>query len=84
MVLKGGEVLESEKVRYARGNAKLPLESGDRKQKFMECVAFGNPELDAEALHAMLQRLETLPSCRVLTEAAAMRRKAARKRRLAL
>jgi 2-methylcitrate dehydratase PrpD len=65
--LKNGEVRESEKVRYARGNAKLPLAPGDLERKFLDCVAAGNPELDGMALLGMLQQLETLPSCRVLT-----------------
>lgn len=67
--LKSGEVLESEKVRYARGHAKRPLAPGDLKRKFMDCVAAGDPELDGEALFDMLQQLETLPSCRGLTQA---------------
>ena len=67
--LESGEVLESEKVRYARGHAKLPLAPGELRRKFMDCVAVGNPELDGEGLLQMLQQLETLPSCRVLTEA---------------
>ena len=66
--LKNGEVLESEKVRYARGNARLPLAPGDLERKFMDCVAVGNPELDGKALLGMLQQLETLPSCRLLTQ----------------
>ena len=67
--LNSGEVVESEKVRYARGHAKLPLTSGELKQKFLDCIAVGNPALDGQHLFNCLQELESLPGCRSLWSA---------------
>lgn len=64
--LKSGEVVESEKVRYARGHAKLPLSPDDLKRKFLDCIAVGNPGLNGQRLLRLLQNLESLPGCRSL------------------
>lgn len=72
--LNNGEVVESEKVRYARGHAKLPLTSGELQQKFLDCIALGNPALDGKRLFDCLQELESLPGCRTLLQDQSRRR----------
>jgi len=67
--LRGGRVLESPQVRHALGNARRPLGIDDLERKFMDCLATGNPALDARRLFRDLQRLESLPSCRLLVGA---------------
>ncbi len=67
--LHGGTMLESEKIRYARGNSRLPLARDDLKRKFVDCVAFGNSDMDGAALFDRLQQLESLPNCHLLSEA---------------
>ena len=64
--LKDGRMLESSQVRHALGNAKRPLGADDLRRKFLDCIATGNPALDAARLFRDLQRLETLASCRSL------------------
>lgn len=64
--MRGGAVLESERVRHPLGHAKRPLGIDDLRRKFIDCMATGNPALDAERVFRDLQRMETLPSCRSL------------------
>ena len=66
--MHNGEVLESEKVRYAHGHAKLPLTSDQLKQKFLDCIAVGDPALDGQSLFDCLQELESLQGCRSLLQ----------------
>ena len=66
--LKDGAVIESEKVRRALGDAGRPLSVDDLQRKFFDCLEAGRPELDASGLVTDLQRIERLPSCRVLFE----------------
>ena len=69
IALENGAVIESEKVRYARGSARRPLTPAEVDRKFMDCVAAGNPEIDGRAWLDMLNGLETLPGCRSLMQA---------------
>lgn len=64
--LKNGDVMDSEKVRYARGHARLPLLPDDLNRKFLDCIAVGNPGLNGQHLLRNLQNLESLPGCRSL------------------
>lgn len=57
--LKDGSVLDSGEIRYARGNAQLPLSAKDLRRKFLDCAQDAR-EMDAEALLAQLSRLEQL------------------------
>ena len=58
--------MESDKVRYARGHATLPLLPEDLNRKFLDCIAVGNPALNGQHLLRNLQNLESLPGCRSL------------------
>ena len=66
--LKDGVVIESEQARRALGDAGRPLSVDDLQRKFFDCLEAGRPELDASGLVTDLQRIERLPSCRVLFE----------------
>jgi hypothetical protein len=57
--LKNGSVLDSGEIRFARGNAKLPLHETELRAKFMDCSRRA-PRVDAEALLACLMNLEGL------------------------
>jgi 2-methylcitrate dehydratase PrpD len=63
--LEDGRALDSGEIRFARGNAKLPLHQEELKAKFMQCVA-GAEYIDASALYERLARLETVPDIRAL------------------
>jgi 2-methylcitrate dehydratase PrpD len=52
--------LDSAKVRYARGHAKLPLASADLQAKFMDCTRYGRFEGDAAALFERLSTMQDL------------------------
>lgn len=65
ITLKDGRKLESGDIRFARGNALLPLHQDELQRKFMDCCAVaGN---DAEFLYKQLSGLENLSSIRELT-----------------
>ena len=66
VVLRDGRVVEGPQVRHALGNVKRPLAPDDLSRKFLDCFASANAGVDAGALLADLQRLETLPSVRDL------------------
>jgi len=68
--MDGGEVIDSGKVRYARGNARLPLTSEELERKFLDCMRVGGVAPNGEALLELLRRLETLQSCRALMQTA--------------
>ena len=54
--LRDGRRLDSGDVRFARGNAKLPLKGEELKAKFLDCTA-GADYLDAGALYRALAKL---------------------------
>jgi 2-methylcitrate dehydratase PrpD len=57
--LKDGRSLDSGEIRFARGNAKLPLRDEELRAKFMDC-ARAAAHVDAVALFERLARLERL------------------------
>jgi aconitate decarboxylase len=63
--LKDGQRLDSGEIRFARGNAKLPLREEELKAKFFGCVA-GAEDIDADALYARLAGLASLQDVRGL------------------
>ena len=65
MRLVDGRVLDSGEIRFARGNAKLPLGEEELKVKFFDCVA-GAEHIDAAALYARLAGLDAVPNVREL------------------
>ena len=60
--LNDGRRLDSGEIRFARGNAKLPLDGAELKAKFFDCAA----GLDVASLYARLDALEDLASVRDL------------------
>lgn len=64
ITLKDGRQFESGDIRFARGNALLPLQDDELKAKFLDCCA--SAELDAGRLYTQLNSLETLKSIRDL------------------
>jgi 2-methylcitrate dehydratase PrpD len=73
--LQDGRKLDSGDIRFARGNAKLPLRLEDLRTKFMDC-ARGVTHLDAEALFDRLANLERVASVRELVGVRAAKRAA--------
>ncbi len=69
--LKDGRKLDSGEIRFARGNAKLPLKDEELKAKFLDCTA-GAEYLDAPALYQQLSKLGELGSLRRLGKSSAM------------
>jgi aconitate decarboxylase len=63
--LKNGRRLDTGEIRFARGNAKLPLENEALKTKFLDCVS-GSDDLDRVALYECLNAIEELDSLRDL------------------
>jgi aconitate decarboxylase len=63
--LRDGRKLDSGEIRFARGNAKLPLKQEELKAKFLDCVA-GADYLDAGALYQALSKLGEQGSLRKL------------------
>ena len=63
--LKDGRKLDSGEIRFARGNAKLPLKDEELTAKFLDCAA-GADYLDAGALYLQLSKLGDLGSLRRL------------------
>jgi 2-methylcitrate dehydratase PrpD len=57
--LKDGRSLDSGEIRFARGNARLPLRDEELRAKFMDC-ARSAADVDAEALFERLARLESV------------------------
>ncbi|MGB3289717.1 MAG: MmgE/PrpD family protein [Burkholderiaceae bacterium] len=68
--LQDGRKLSSGDIRFARGNAKLPLKMQELRSKFMDCCATA-PELDAAALYDRLSKLETAQGIRDIVPARA-------------
>jgi 2-methylcitrate dehydratase PrpD len=67
--MRDGTRLDSGPVRYPLGHAKRPLNSSDLEKKFLDCLATGNPALDARTLLRQLLALENITSIRELYEA---------------
>jgi len=63
--LRDGRKLDSGEIRFARGNAKLPLKDEELKAKFLDCAS-GAADLDALALYRDLNRLGEQASLRKL------------------
>ena len=63
--LRDGRKLDSGEIRFARGNAKLPLKDEELRAKFLDCAA-GADYLDAGALYLALNRLGEQGSLRQL------------------
>ena len=63
--LRDGRKLDSGEIRFARGNAKLPLKEEELKAKFLDCAA-GADDLDAGALYQALNKLSEQASLRKL------------------
>jgi len=61
--LGNGSTLDSGDIRFARGNAKLPLSADELKAKFFDCS--GDDE-NAVRLYGLLATLETLGDIRSL------------------
>jgi len=66
--LRDGRRLSSGDIRFARGNAMLPLDMRELQSKFMDCCASAS-DLDAAALYDRLSALETVQSVRSLIPA---------------
>jgi 2-methylcitrate dehydratase PrpD len=63
--LKDGRRLDSGDIRFARGNAMLPLKGDELKAKFFDCCASAG-EVDAARLYERLRELRGLPKLRSL------------------
>lgn len=68
--LRDGRKLDSGEVRFARGNAKLPLKDEELKAKFFDCAG-GADYLDAGALYQALNSLGEQGSLRQLAASTA-------------
>jgi hypothetical protein len=60
--LHSGAVLDSGDIRFARGNAMLPLRDADLQAKFLDCVHTAT--LDGAALFSKLSSLTAQPHVR--------------------
>ena len=59
VALASGEVVESERVRHARGDPQAPLDDAALWTKFEDCAAWSGLSLDAPSLFGKLQKLES-------------------------
>jgi len=66
--LKDGRAVDTGDIRFARGNAQLPLTQDELKRKFLDCVRSA-PEVDAERVYRQLAGLDSLASVRELAAA---------------
>lgn len=69
--LRDGTVLDSGEIRFARGNAQVPIDEDALKTKFLDCVAAA-PSVDGKALHLRLTMLGALPDVRQLVSEPAL------------
>ena len=65
--LDDGRTIDSGEIRFARGNAKLPLTESDLRTKFLDCLS-GVPKVNASTLYEQLSRLENVRNLRTLAE----------------
>jgi hypothetical protein len=63
--LKDGRELDTGDIRFARGNAKLPLSDQELERKFRDCTADAQG-VDGSALYARLASLDSLADARNL------------------
>jgi 2-methylcitrate dehydratase PrpD len=63
--LKDGRKFDSGQIRFARGNAMLPLKDAELKAKFLDCCSVAK-DLDAAALYERLSKLMALDKLRKL------------------
>jgi 2-methylcitrate dehydratase PrpD len=70
--LRSGRTLDSGEIRFARGNAQLPLREEELRAKFMDCTSTVT-YLDAAALFERLTRLESVSSINELVGGSAER-----------
>jgi aconitate decarboxylase len=63
--LRDGRKLDSGEIRFARGNAKLPLREEELEAKFLDCASGAN-DFDAKALYRALNKLGEQGSLRTL------------------
>ncbi len=63
--LDDGRRLDSGDIRFARGNAGLPLDAAELQSKFLDCAA-GAGDLDAASLYERLNAIEDLANVRNL------------------
>lgn len=66
--LNDGRTIDSGDIRFARGNAKLPLTGDELKRKFMDCLS-GARDVDAESIYSRLARLDSVANVQELTTA---------------
>ncbi len=66
MTLRSGEVIESGPIASVPGGANEPLTSEQLWGKFRECTLNTHAEIDARELFNALQRIDSLPSAKVL------------------
>ena len=64
--LRNGRVIDTGDIRFARGNAKLPLTVDELKRKFMDCVSRAR-DVDAQQTYRQLASLESMGNVRELT-----------------
>jgi aconitate decarboxylase len=64
--LRDGRTIDSGDIRFARGNAQLPLTSDELKRKFMDCVS-GARDVDAQQTYRQLAELDSMSDVRTLT-----------------
>lgn len=64
--LASGQVLESERVRRARGHAERPLTDSQLHEKFVDCLTSGGSEIPGDVLFGRLQSMQSI-SARALT-----------------
>jgi 2-methylcitrate dehydratase PrpD len=63
--VRDGQWLDSGEIRFARGNAQLPLREEELRAKFFDCVAAAD-HIDADALYAQLAGLDSVQDVRSL------------------
>ena len=64
--LNNGRTIDTGEIRFARGNAKLPLTRDELKRKFMSCVG-GAADVDAERIYRQLASLATVANVKEVT-----------------
>lgn len=67
--LEDGSVLESRRIRFARGAYEEPLNAEELKAKFQTCVDYASTQLDGEALFNCLRNIGELDNARDLQSA---------------
>ena len=66
--LNNGRTIDSGEIRFARGNAKLPLTRDQLRRKFMSCTG-GALDVDAERIYRQLAGLDAVANVKELTAA---------------